>query len=269
MEVFNIHLFEFLLIAGLALVIFGPERLPEVGRFIGKQVARFLAWQQQSPELKMINEIRSEFEGEIASLRDELVRTRKQLDVSNEMAAIRNEIRPMLDLRADVNEVKAAAQNGAAAAVEPPTPGVEPVPSVIEPVPSAVDPVPSPGPGADQAPAQTVQAAARPNRIAATEPTNLLNPPAPAPEAELPPLPRHRQDLHAPAERDPDIPAHAPLITPGQEPPQADESQRLVGQLQSLVTDMQALVAELQERGLIGSDWQPPSQARPQETISR
>lgn len=28
MEIFNIHIFEFLLIAALALVIFGPERLP-------------------------------------------------------------------------------------------------------------------------------------------------------------------------------------------------------------------------------------------------
>lgn len=99
MEIFNIHLFEFLLIAGLALIVFGPERLPEMGRLAGKQVARFLAWQQQSPELRLINEVRSDIEQEIASLRDELVRTRKQLDLSQDVSHIREELRPLISLR--------------------------------------------------------------------------------------------------------------------------------------------------------------------------
>lgn len=99
MEIFNIHLFEFLLIAGLALIIFGPERLPEVGRFIGKQVARFLAWQQQSPELQVINDVRAELDREIASLRDELMRTRTQLDVSQDMETLRKDLRSMVRLR--------------------------------------------------------------------------------------------------------------------------------------------------------------------------
>jgi sec-independent protein translocase protein TatB len=102
MEIFNVHLFEFLLIAGLALVVFGPERLPEIGRTIGQQVARFLAWQQQSPELQMLNEVRGEFEREIASLRDELVRTRSQLDIRSDVDAIREELRPMLDLKSSL-----------------------------------------------------------------------------------------------------------------------------------------------------------------------
>jgi len=100
---FNIHIFEFLLIAALALVVFGPERLPEVGRFVGKQVARFLAWQQQSPELRLINDVRSEFEREIASLRDELLRTRNQLDVSQDVEKLRSELRPMLNLQLDAD----------------------------------------------------------------------------------------------------------------------------------------------------------------------
>ncbi|MEI7773025.1 MAG: twin-arginine translocase TatA/TatE family subunit, partial [Chloroflexales bacterium] len=99
MEIFNVSIPELMLIAGLALVVFGPERLPEVGRFAGKQLAKLLAWQQNSPELQMLNEVRGEFEAEIASLRDELVRTRKQFDITKDFTAIRDELRPMLDLR--------------------------------------------------------------------------------------------------------------------------------------------------------------------------
>ncbi|PDW04305.1 twin-arginine translocase TatA/TatE family subunit [Candidatus Viridilinea mediisalina] len=115
MEIFNIHLFEFLLIAGLALIIFGPERLPEVGRFLGKQLARFLAWQQQSPEIQVINEVRAELDREIASLRDELVRTRTQLDVSQDVETLRKDLRAMVRLRDDDLTVKLAG-NGTQAA---------------------------------------------------------------------------------------------------------------------------------------------------------
>ncbi|HMQ33129.1 MAG TPA: twin-arginine translocase TatA/TatE family subunit, partial [Chloroflexaceae bacterium] len=230
MEIFNIHLFEFLLIAALALIVFGPERLPEVGRFVGKQVARFLAWQQQSPELKMLNDVRAEFEQEIASLRDELVRTRKQLDLSQEvnLNQIRDELRPMLNLREQVKGAVAEAAKPAQTAADPPAaPGSAPAePAVGEaladaaadaarpagqpeaghpPEPSA-DPAEAPAPAPDiaapeqaappspavepaepaeqlldaaprPAPEGTVQAAARPNRLAAAEPTGALGPP--------------------------------------------------------------------------------------------
>jgi sec-independent protein translocase protein TatB len=225
MELFNVNIVEVLIIAGLALVVFGPERLPEVGRFLGKQVARLLAWQQQSPELQMLNDVRGEFEREIASLRDELVRTRKQLDVSDDLTAIRNELRPMLDLRGSLN--------GAAAQPEPqiapPRPAAEaaePLADSTSPAEAAAEPAPlSPAPAA-----QTVPAAVRPNKIVAAEPTRVLSPAAPA----------------APAD------------------------QRELGRrLQQLMADMQALVSELQERGQLGPDWQPPSQMADQETISR
>jgi sec-independent protein translocase protein TatB len=177
MEVFNVSIPELMLIAGLALVVFGPERLPEIGRFLGKQVAKLLAWQQNSPELQMLNEVRGEFEAEIASLRDELVRTRKQLDVSKDISAIRDELRPMLDLRGSIN----GAAKGAEPTIAPPRPAAE-----------AADQPPPPAEAADQPPSltptpagQTVPAAGRPAKVVALEPTNVLAPPRPAAPSAL------------------------------------------------------------------------------------
>jgi sec-independent protein translocase protein TatB len=168
MEIFNVSIPELMLIAGLALVVFGPERLPEVGRFLGKQVARLLAWQQNSPELQMLNEVRGEFEAEIASLRDELVRTRKQLDVSKDITAIRDELRPMLDLRGSLNGAGAAAKS-AEPTIAPPRPADTLSPVEVVPV-EAVDPVAlSPTPAS-----QTVPAAGRPAKMVAVEPTSVL-----------------------------------------------------------------------------------------------
>ncbi|GAB4442322.1 MAG: twin-arginine translocase TatA/TatE family subunit [Chloroflexi bacterium OHK40] len=308
MEIFNIHIFEFLLIAGLALVIFGPERLPEVGRFIGQQVARFLAWQQQSPELRMINDVRSEFEREIASLRDELVRTRRDLDISADVNAIREDLRPMLDLKAGLKDTRPAGQRpngadsspagspadlagaegasasaGASAEATPvvapsqpdPLPGPDGAGSWLAPEasatpgePPALAATPEPDALTPQPAAQTVPASARPNRLAATEPTDVLSP-APAQDARAAYLAERRQRLHDAPPPD-DIPAPAePPTTGGPADLAEDERARLLRQLQSLTADLQALVGELQARGILGPDWQPPSQPREQETMSR
>ncbi|WP_129630455.1 twin-arginine translocase TatA/TatE family subunit [Candidatus Oscillochloris fontis] len=128
MEIFNIGIPEFLLIAGLALVIFGPERLHQVTNFLGKQVAKVMAWQQNSPEVQALNQIRTEFEGEIASLRDELLRTRNQLDVSRNVTALKEELRPLVDLRGTLN--------GATSKLAEPTPAT---PSSPAPAPTLPD----------------------------------------------------------------------------------------------------------------------------------
>ncbi len=222
MEIFNVSIPELMLIAGLALVVFGPERLPEVGRFLGKQVAKLLAWQQNSPELQMLNEVRGEFEAEIASLRDELVRTRKQLDVSRDISAIKEELRPMLDLRGAANGAAQAvtAKSAAEPTIAPPRPA-EPAPAEQAPSPT-ISPTPA---------GQTVPAAGRPTKVVAAEPTNVLAPPRPAPAA-----------------------------------PPADG--RIARRLQQIAADLQALTAELQARGHLGTDWQPPSQEAEQEAVS-
>jgi sec-independent protein translocase protein TatB len=229
MEIFNVSIPELMLIAGLALVVFGPERLPEVGRFLGKQVAKLLAWQQNSPELQMLNEVRSEFETEIASLRDELVRTRKQLDVSKDITAIRDELRPMLDLRGGTGGAAQLAAKAAEPTIAPPRPA-EAAPETPT-IPATPAPPVAEAPALSPTPAsQTVPAAGRPAKIVAVEPTKVLAPSRPS------------------------------------APPPADAE--LAQRLQQIAADMQALMAELQARGHLGPDWQPPSQAAEQEAVS-
>lgn len=250
MEIFNVSIPEILLIAGLALVVFGPERLPEIGRLLGKQMAKLLAWQQNSPEIQMLNEVRSEFESEIASLRDELVRTRKQLDVSKDITAIKEELRPMLNLRDEMQTINAQIAPVKAveptikplAPIEPPalpataTVGVTPPPvgtdavetTILQPTPAAktvettiLQPTPA---------GKTVPAAVRPTKIPRTEPTTLLTPARPSGTA---------QEM-------------------------AEINQRL----QQLATDMQALIAELQARGHLDPEWQAATQVSEQESVA-
>jgi sec-independent protein translocase protein TatB len=256
MEIFNIHIFEFLLIAGLALVVFGPERLPEVGRFIGQQVAKFLAWQQQSPELQMLNEVRGEFEREIASLRDELVRTRQQLDVTREMSQLKDDLRPMLDLKGNLQLPGAAdAANGLKAPGAPPAaePTIAP-PDLPAPAQAAADLAAPDAPITVRPAAQTVPAAAHPGRLALVEPTTALGTPAP---------PVGDQQF-----AEPPAPPEAPALN-GAAPLDAAGREQLLRRLQALAADLQALTAELRERGVIGADWQLPAHPPEQETLSR
>lgn len=280
MEIFNIHIFEFLLIAGLALVVFGPERLPEVGRFAGKQVARFLAWQQQSPELKLINDVRSEIEQEIASLRDELVRTRNQLDLSQEvnLNSIRDELRPMLSLRDQPLGVGATANgaappaapaaetlpktwdppfdedqtrleevlfdtldDGAPAAEAPAAPAV-PAPAAEAPAPEPAAPPTAAEPAPRVAPDGTVPAAARPNRLPAPEPTTVFD----KPDERYAYLQEHRSRLHDSPLYDNDPP---PATTPTPDAPvdaPAAASPLSADEVRRLMQQIESLSADLQ-----------------------
>ncbi|WP_129670779.1 twin-arginine translocase TatA/TatE family subunit [Candidatus Chloroploca sp. Khr17] len=290
MEFFNIHLTELLIIAGLALVIFGPERLPELGRFAGKQVARFLAWQQQSPELQMINEVRAEFEQEIASLRDELVRTRKQFDISPDLTSLREELRPMLRLTdsaptpaeaADLmsggdpaqtilppRETEAIAELGPEVAnlteVAHPNGVVAPddlaatVQTVSEQL--AVPPPLVPAPAAGSVPA----APPRPARMAATQPTGVLN--SVQDWASVAPV---EGTIAEPQTSD----SHAAIAQPEPQPAtvtlSVEEHAHLVGQLEAVTIALHQLVAELRERGLLSEAWSAEGERQVQETLSR
>ncbi|MBC8074923.1 MAG: twin-arginine translocase TatA/TatE family subunit, partial [Chloroflexales bacterium] len=85
MNIFGIGPVEFLIIIVLGLVIFGPERLPGIGRSIGRTVARVLAWQYTSPEAQLLMELRRDLEKEITDIRDEMVRARQALDIRPEI----------------------------------------------------------------------------------------------------------------------------------------------------------------------------------------
>ena len=269
MEILNIHLTELLIITGIALVVFGPERLPEIGRFAGKQVARFLAWQQQSPELKLINDVRAEFEQEIASLRDDLVRTRRQLDLSPglDLNSIRDELRPMLNLRDAVKPtgISGSATLAGATAVPAQTleatsapPSAESSLKLADPptatalAPSAASAVPEATPAPASAelavrppPSGTVQAVARPNLVTTTAPTNVIDQPA-----------RLVDNGHSPVPR-------------GEPTAASEESQLLRQQIERLSADLHTLVSALHARGVLGDDWPPAGVTNEQETLSR
>ncbi len=99
MNFFGVGPLELFFILILGLIVLGPERLPEVGRFLGRKMAELMAWQQQSPEAQMIQQIRQDFEQEIVGLRDELVQARAQLNVREDMEKLRAETRAMLSLK--------------------------------------------------------------------------------------------------------------------------------------------------------------------------
>jgi sec-independent protein translocase protein TatB len=110
--------FELMLVLGLALIVLGPERMQEMGRAAGRLVARLLAWQHQSPEARMIQEIRQDFEREIVELRDELVRAQQQVDVSKEVQRLRQDANSIMSRKNLLSEPPA---DTPAPAATPPT----------------------------------------------------------------------------------------------------------------------------------------------------
>jgi sec-independent protein translocase protein TatB len=129
MDIFGVGPIEIIIILVLGLIVFGPERLPEVGRFLGKQLAKVMAWQQQSPEAQMIQQIRQDFEKEIVDLRDELVRARQQIDVSQDMQRLRTEANSLFSLKTPPQAVATNGDSPADAASiageTPPTPTLD------------------------------------------------------------------------------------------------------------------------------------------------
>lgn len=254
MEIFNVHLFEFILIAGLALVLFGPERLPEIGRFAGRQVAKFLAWQQQSPELQMINEMRNEFEREIAQLRDELIRTRQQLDVQQDMQAIADEVKAAgQQAQSILDEVKAAGQQAQTVLDEAKT-ATKPVicPPAQPPVPAAtVSPVTPP-----VSASAVVQPVTEEDRKLFGEPSSVASPTV---ADQAPTFPEDRSLSSSTSVDD-----HSDQPSIG-----AAELNELMNRLNSLAAELQAIVFQLQARGLLAQHWQPTVSASPltEETI--
>jgi sec-independent protein translocase protein TatB len=306
MEIFNVHIFEFLLIAGLALVVFGPEKLPDVGRFIGRQLAKFLAWQQQSPEMRMLTEVRSDFEKEIASLRDELVRTRAQLDVQQDLKAVKADVqKPFEDVAKSISnagkiDAVKPAQSETTGTTSPPQPEpttAQPEPTTAQPESTTAQPEPTTAqpestPAVDasgpdvtpelvpQPSAQSVPSAA-PNRI-----TPAVNGDGTTPNSRRKPPPR--PDLHSrpdyedeprPAKPQSEDPPPTTASEPAQgvraepvsdaQPSDVIDADRLSQQYAELLADLQALALALREQGVLSADWHLPSQQPDEEIVHR
>lgn len=102
MNILGVGPFELLLVLVLGLIVLGPERLQSMGRTAGKLVAQLMAWQAQSPEAQLVQQIRDDFQQEITSLRDELVQAKRQLNIEREMAGLN----PQADLKSMMNAAK-------------------------------------------------------------------------------------------------------------------------------------------------------------------
>lgn len=89
---FEVGFSEILLVLVIALVVIGPERLPEVARGLGKMVAKIKGF---------IDNVRNE-----TSLQEELADLRRQLDLSKEAAQLQNLGETLRsDIESSVNEV--------------------------------------------------------------------------------------------------------------------------------------------------------------------
>jgi sec-independent protein translocase protein TatA len=71
MNIFGVGLPEMIVILVIALLIFGPKKLPEIGRSLGKTIRSF---QQASKEFE------NEFKQELETTKDESVKMKAQLE---------------------------------------------------------------------------------------------------------------------------------------------------------------------------------------------
>ncbi len=291
MEIFGVGPLELLLILVLGLIVLGPERLPEVGRFLGKQLARLMAWQQQSPEAQMIQQIRSDFEREIVSLRDELVHARQQMNVAPDLQKLRNETQALLTLqerppgtRATTNAPLSTASSSLPPASEAPLiTASSPLPSTAESSLPTTQNAPL-GLEAQQVPSispvhrRRMQFFDSEDLHKLPDPTDNGQPATPSlePSAADPAPDVSTAHVHASQEsagviRNGEYPAthppqpHAAVPSMAQVPALSNEA--LLAQLQVLMADMQALQEQLKARGILDTNWQPPSHALPQDTV--
>lgn len=241
MDIFGVSPIEIILILVLGLIVFGPERLPEIGRFLGRSLAKVMAWQQQSPEAQMIQQIRRDFDREIIELRDEIVRARQQLDISSDARQVHQEVSSVLKLQESSPKtpvIRAAAQARAMNQKD----GVE-APAV---------------PAADSAPAQ----ASAPAQSETGAPANGVLHPNPGAGVENK-VSEMGDASVGPSGRD-GTGSSPPVATSAADTATVD-LEGLAVQLQMLVSDVRDLQAQLQARGLLEPDWQSPSKSRHQE----
>ncbi len=257
MNFFGVTPLELVFVLVLGLIVLGPERLPEAGRFIGRQFAKLLAWQQQSPEAQLVQQLRKEFEDEIVSLRDELVHARQQLDVSSDIKQLQTQTQALMKQQSTGldQELKEINQTLKSPLTSKPAEGLD---------------------------AQRVPSVNRPNKVVARSatdadvkiPTDVGDAPdaASAPEAptsntELSSIknetPSHAVDTAQPVSEQP---VSAASSNGGAAA--LSEYEHMRAQIRVIQADLQAMQEHMRARNLIDADWQPPSSAQQHETIS-
>lgn len=231
MNILGVGPAEFLFILILGLLVIGPERLPEIAHSLGRLVARVMFWQQQSPEVRMFQQIRTEFEQEIQQLRDELAQTQQQL-VSN------------LDSVKD--EGQAVFQDFSKLAVDPTKHASEQ--KAPRPVPTS-----SPNRRQDALSQQNMLSLQDTSPQIDSQPVEL-HPHRPDNVSETPANGVEHNPLTQPMEGIVSMPQHSQL------PP--DDMTPIDPRIQALMMDLHALLSHLKEQGCLAPDWVPPSHAQ-------
>jgi sec-independent protein translocase protein TatB len=258
--------FELILILILGLVVLGPERLRAMGRSAGKLVAQLLAWQQQSPEAQMVQQIRDDFQREIVDLRDELVRAREQLDVSAEVQRLRQETGSIMP--ADIADLEArarASSPNAAHAEAQATPAPEHAEAAEHTAATAEQPpdaAPASTPDTPDAAPEAPHATSTPEHTERTAAPAEQSPDAAQQTTSAPPETAQANGSaaeHPPAAPTDELAPTAGVALPEHIAPPGFEQEHLAHQIQALVADMHALQEQLRRRELLDADWQPPS----------
>jgi Sec-independent protein translocase protein TatA len=264
--ILGLGLLEIFVILVVGLVVLGPERLQAMGRSAGRLLAQVLAWLQRSPEAQLVQEIQKDFEREIIELRDEIVRARKQLDVSAEVRQLQRETSELMKLKeADIEPLPTTRPADARSsddllthlleqhehtdAPEQTIGGaVEQAQRATEE--TAVDDAADPLMAADQP--DTPLLITDSNAVPRTSPVNGTT--------------DHTHSSHSASNGNGHTLSSAPTTSmPGLS--QAEHA-ALIFQLQALVADLHALHTQLQARDVLADDWQLPSHDIDHDTIA-
>ena len=106
MEILNVGLGEMILIVIIALLVFGPEKLPDVAR----QAARFF-----SQISSATNEVRRVLSEETSAIKEPLQQTKREIesiakpidDIQKQVKSIRNPVETInREIRSSINEIK-------------------------------------------------------------------------------------------------------------------------------------------------------------------
>lgn len=89
---FNLGWTEILLILGVALVIFGPGKLPEVGQTIGKTIREFKG---------AINNMDEDIKKEVNGLKEDVTEVKEALDLKGTMDDLKKDIQDAVKIDLD------------------------------------------------------------------------------------------------------------------------------------------------------------------------
>ena len=119
MIMFNIGATELLVILGIALVVFGPGKLPELGQTLGKAIREFKS---------AVNNIDDDIKREVGDLKQEVQDVKDAVDVSATLQDIQNEIKEAvkIDLSTDAPKDAVAEAVPEPVAEQSPEPTAEP-----------------------------------------------------------------------------------------------------------------------------------------------